>query len=71
MLDNPDGDVMVELSLNMQGVKTTKPLKAFSVLTHLPYKSEHSTCEPRDIAVLVNNVELQQQIEAKGISLEI
>ena len=66
MLDNPDGDVMVELSLNLQGLKATKPIKSFSALTHLPHKSAHSTCEPRDVAVLVKNTELQQQMEAKG-----
>jgi len=66
MLDNPDGDVFVTLSLNMAGVKQTKPLKAFSVLTHLPHLSEHTTIAPRDIAVLVKNPELQMQLEAKG-----
>jgi len=66
MLDNPDGDLMVELSLNMQGVKATKPIKAFSTLTHVPFKSPHTTCEPRDVAVIVKNVELQSQMEERG-----
>jgi len=66
MLDNPDGDVMVELSLNMSGLKLTKPIKPFSVLTHVAHKSAHSICEPRDVAVLVKNTELQLQMEAKG-----
>jgi len=66
MLDNPDGDLMVELSLNMMGLKLTKPIKSFSVLTHVPFKSPHTTPEPRLIAVLVKNTELQAQMEEKG-----
>lgn len=66
MLDNPHGDLLVELSLNMQGLKLTKPMKSFSVLTHVPFKSPYSTCEPRYVAVLVKNTELQSQMEAKG-----
>ena len=66
MLDNPHGDLLVELSLNMQGLKLTKPMKSFSVLTHVPFKSPYSTCEPRYVAVLVKNTELQSQMEVKG-----
>lgn len=66
MLDNPDGDLMVELSLNMQGLKATKPIKPFQLLTHVPFKSPHTTCEPRDVAVLVKNEDLARQIEERG-----
>ena len=70
MLDNPDGDLMVELSLNMQGLKTTKPIKPFQLLTHVPFKSPHTTCEPRDIAVLVKNEDLARQIDERGGQLK-
>jgi len=66
MLDNPDGDVMVELKLNMKGAKLSKPIKAFSALTQLPHLSAHSTIEPRDVAVIVKNTDLQAAMEAKG-----
>lgn len=66
MLDNPDGDVMVELKLNMKGAKATKPIKGFSVLTQLPHLSAHSTVDPRDVAVIVKNTDLQLAMEAKG-----
>jgi hypothetical protein len=66
MLDNPCGDVFVDLVLNMASVKQTKPLKSFSVLTEVPHKSEHTTVDPRDVAVLVKNPDLQLQMEALG-----
>ena len=67
MLDNPDGDVMVELKLNMKSAKASKPIKGFSLLTQLPHLSAHSTVEPRDVAVIVKNTDLQSAMEAKGV----